>query len=106
VLSCRRPVIDGYEDKGESQHGASWLVENDYSISSLVPNLNGEGSGRSPCPSAETYEITVVRGEVVVQGEGSIGWKQRWHQQKPFERQFEEFTGDIRADKAVDAWQA
>jgi hypothetical protein len=50
--------------------------------------------------------MTVVRGEVVVQGEGSIGWTQRGHQQKPFERQFEEFTGDIRADKAVDAWQA
>jgi hypothetical protein len=79
---------------------------NEHPISSLVPNLNGEGSRRSSCLSASTYEMTAVQGEAVVQGGGLIGWKQRVHQRRPFERQFKEFAGDIRADKTVVAWQA
>jgi hypothetical protein len=50
--------------------------------------------------------MAAVQGEAVVQGGGSIGWKQRVHQRRPFERQFKEFTDDIRADKTVVAWQA
>jgi hypothetical protein len=55
---------------------------NEHPISSLVPNLNGEGSRRSSCLSASTYEMAAVQGEAVVQGGGSIGWKQRVHQDR------------------------
>jgi hypothetical protein len=35
-----------------------------------------------------------------------VDWLEAESASRPFERQFKEFTGDIRADKTVVAWQA
>ena len=43
-------------------------------------------------PTAETYVIAVIQEDVVMQDGASIGWKQYALQQRPFEREFREYT--------------